>query len=214
MCRRPLVVSLVNIFFSCWGADAESRGPVSYDQPPGHASSNADPTGSTDTADRSSRPHAQVCVNRHMYTHCIFFYGNIISTCTFCFFLSLKFRLSLVPGGIPGIPAGGGGMPTENPAPSPSSPGTNTTQQQLMQQMLQMFAGGGGGGSATVRNYSCTGIACLRPTWRFHSFLSCRLRPQRFVSRPNWTSWMLWVSSTARPTCRPSLLLEETSMPL
>lgn len=44
-------------------------------------------------------------------------------------------------------------MPTENPAPSPSSAGTNPSQQQqqLMQQMLQMFAGGAGGGSATVR---------------------------------------------------------------
>uniref|UniRef100_A0A3Q0T049 Ubiquilin-4 n=1 Tax=Amphilophus citrinellus TaxID=61819 RepID=A0A3Q0T049_AMPCI len=53
---------------------------------------------------------------------------------------------SLMSGGIPGIPTGGG-MPTENPASSPSSAGTNTAQQQLMQQMLQMFAGGGGGGS-------------------------------------------------------------------
>uniref|UniRef100_A0A8C4H0R5 Ubiquilin-4 n=1 Tax=Dicentrarchus labrax TaxID=13489 RepID=A0A8C4H0R5_DICLA len=59
-------------------------------------------------------------------------------------------------GGIPGIPTGvvpgiptGGGMPTENPASSPSSAGTNTAQQQLMQQMLQMFAGGGGGGGST-----------------------------------------------------------------
>lgn len=55
-------------------------------------------------------------------------------------------------GGLPGIPTGGG-MPTENPASSPSSAGTNAAQQQLMQQMLQMFAGGGGGGSATVHAY-------------------------------------------------------------
>ncbi|XP_068189335.1 ubiquilin-4 [Antennarius striatus] len=54
-------------------------------------------------------------------------------------------------GGVPGMPTGGG-MPTENPASSPSSAGPSAAQQQLMQQMLQMFAGGGGGGgSATTQ---------------------------------------------------------------
>lgn len=40
----------------------------------------------------------------------------------------------------------------------------------------------------------------------------CRPRPQRCGSSPSWTSLTPWASSTARPTCRPSLLPEETSM--
>ncbi|XP_041868108.1 ubiquilin-4 isoform X1 [Melanotaenia boesemani] len=78
---------------------------------------------------------------------------------------------SLMPGGIPGIPTGGG-MPTENPASSPSSAGTNTAQQQLMQQMLQMFAGGGGGGSATTQT----------PEVRFQSQLD-QLNAMGFINR-------------------------------
>lgn len=70
--------------------------------------------------------------------------------------LCFLFLPSLVPGGIPGMPTGGG-VPPENPASPPSSAGTNAAQQQLMQQMLQMFAGGGvgGGGSATVHTDTC-----------------------------------------------------------
>nr|XP_046273800.1 ubiquilin-4 [Scatophagus argus] len=82
-------------------------------------------------------------------------------------------------GGVPGIPTGGvagiptgGGMPTENPASSPSSAGTNTAQQQLMQQMLQMFAGGGGGGSATTQT----------PEVRFQSQLD-QLSAMGFINR-------------------------------
>lgn len=67
-------------------------------------------------------------------------------------------------GGVPGIPTGGA-VPTENPASSPSSAGTNTAQQQLMQQMLQMFAGGGGGGSATVHTYHKNYIFTLTSVW-------------------------------------------------
>uniref|UniRef100_A0A667X865 Ubiquilin 4 n=1 Tax=Myripristis murdjan TaxID=586833 RepID=A0A667X865_9TELE len=75
---------------------------------------------------------------------------------------------SLVSGGIPGIPTGGG-MPPENPASSPSA-GTNTAQQQqLMQQMLQMFAGGGGGGAMT-------------PEVRFQSQLD-QLNAMGFINR-------------------------------
>lgn len=40
----------------------------------------------------------------------------------------------------------------------------------------------------------------------------CRPRPQKCGSSPSWTSSTPWASSTARPTCRPSLLPEETSM--
>lgn len=40
----------------------------------------------------------------------------------------------------------------------------------------------------------------------------CRARPQKCGSSPSWTSSTPWASSTARPTCRPSLLPEETSM--
>uniref|UniRef100_A0A665U8H1 Ubiquilin-4 n=1 Tax=Echeneis naucrates TaxID=173247 RepID=A0A665U8H1_ECHNA len=76
---------------------------------------------------------------------------------------------SLMSGGIPGIPTGGA-MPTENPASSPSSAGTNTTQQQLMQQMLQMFAGGGGGGSTQT------------PEVRFQSQLD-QLSAMGFINR-------------------------------
>lgn len=88
---------------------------------------------------------------------------------------------SLMSGGVPGIPTGGvpgiptgGGMPTENPASSPSSAGTNATQQQLMQQMLQMFAGGagGGGGSATTQT----------PEVRFQSQLD-QLSAMGFINR-------------------------------
>ncbi|KAE8282039.1 Ubiquilin-4 Ataxin-1 interacting ubiquitin-like protein [Larimichthys crocea] len=85
-------------------------------------------------------------------------------------------------GGVPGIPTGGvpgiptaGGMPTENPASSPSSAGTNAAQQQLMQQMLQMFAGGGGGGgggSATTQT----------PEVRFQSQLD-QLSAMGFINR-------------------------------
>ncbi|XP_047460387.1 ubiquilin-4-like isoform X2 [Mugil cephalus] len=78
---------------------------------------------------------------------------------------------SLMTGGIPGIPTGGG-MPAENPASSPSSAGTNTAQQQLMQQMLQMFAGGGGGGSATTQT----------PEVRFQSQLD-QLNAMGFINR-------------------------------
>ncbi|KAF7650538.1 hypothetical protein LDENG_00123890 [Lucifuga dentata] len=78
---------------------------------------------------------------------------------------------SLMTGGIPGIPTGGG-MTTENPATSPST-GTNTAQQQLMQQMLQMFAGGGvGGGSATTQT----------PEVRFQSQLD-QLNAMGFINR-------------------------------
>ncbi|XP_029919185.1 ubiquilin-4-like [Myripristis murdjan] len=77
---------------------------------------------------------------------------------------------SLVSGGIPGIPTGGG-MPPENPASSPSA-GTNTAQQQqLMQQMLQMFAGGGGGGAMTQT-----------PEVRFQSQLD-QLNAMGFINR-------------------------------
>ncbi|GLD71398.1 ubiquilin-4-like protein [Lates japonicus] len=78
---------------------------------------------------------------------------------------------SLMSGGIPGIPTGGG-LPTENPASSPSNAGTNTAQQQLMQQMLQMFAGGGGGGSATTQT----------PEVRFQSQLD-QLNAMGFINR-------------------------------
>ncbi|XP_030003056.1 ubiquilin-4 [Sphaeramia orbicularis] len=78
---------------------------------------------------------------------------------------------SLMSGGVPGIPTGGG-MPTENPASSPSSAGTSTAQQQLMQQMLQMFAGGGGGGSATSQT----------PEVRFQSQLD-QLNAMGFINR-------------------------------
>lgn len=40
----------------------------------------------------------------------------------------------------------------------------------------------------------------------------CRPRPLRCGSSPSWTNLTPWASSTARPTCRPSLLLGETSM--
>lgn len=129
-----------------------------------------------------------------------------------------SFGPSLMSGGIPGIPTGGG-MPAENPASSPSSAGTNAAQQQLMQQMLQMFAGGvGGGGSATVKHLS-TWTATTKPftlVWWFIIIKCspCRPRPQRCGSSPSWTSWTPWASSTVRPTCRPSSLLEETSTPL
>lgn len=80
------------------------------------------------------------------------------------------FLISLMSGGVPGMPAAGvpgmpaagvpgiptagvPSMPTENPASSPSNTGTSAAQQQLMQQMLQMFAGGGGG-SATVHMFT------------------------------------------------------------
>ncbi|XP_037650993.1 ubiquilin-4-like isoform X1 [Sebastes umbrosus] len=77
-------------------------------------------------------------------------------------------------GGIPGIPTGGG-MPTENPASSPSSAGTNAAQQQLMQQMLQMFAGGGGGGGG--------GSAMTQtPEVRFQSQLD-QLSAMGFINR-------------------------------
>uniref|UniRef100_A0A3Q3K1K9 Ubiquilin-4 n=1 Tax=Monopterus albus TaxID=43700 RepID=A0A3Q3K1K9_MONAL len=82
----------------------------------------------------------------------------------FCFFWP-----SLMTGGIPGIPTGGG-MPVENPAPSPSSAATNTAQQQLMQQMLQMFAGGGAGGSTQT------------PEVRFQSQLD-QLNAMGFINR-------------------------------
>ncbi|XP_061598492.1 ubiquilin-4 isoform X1 [Cololabis saira] len=83
-------------------------------------------------------------------------------------------------GGMPtagGMSTGGGmptagGMSTENPASSPSSPGTNATQQQLMQQMLQMFAGGGGGGSATTQT----------PEVRFQTQLD-QLNAMGFINR-------------------------------
>ncbi|XP_028255924.1 ubiquilin-4 isoform X1 [Parambassis ranga] len=78
---------------------------------------------------------------------------------------------SLMTGGVPGIPTGGG-IPTENPASSPSSAGTNAAQQQLMQQMLQMFAGGGGGGSATTQT----------PEVRFQSQLD-QLNAMGFINR-------------------------------
>uniref|UniRef100_A0A3P8QC43 Ubiquilin-4 n=1 Tax=Astatotilapia calliptera TaxID=8154 RepID=A0A3P8QC43_ASTCA len=77
---------------------------------------------------------------------------------------------SLMPGGIPGIPTGGA-MPTENPASSPSSAGTNIAQQQLMHQMLQMFAGGGGGGGSTQT-----------PEVRFQSQLD-QLNAMGFINR-------------------------------
>ncbi|XP_072226127.1 ubiquilin-4 [Leuresthes tenuis] len=80
---------------------------------------------------------------------------------------------SLVPGGIPGIPTGGG-MSTENPASPPSSAGTNTTQQQLMQQMLQMFAGGGGGGGGSATTQT--------PEVRFQSQLD-QLNAMGFINR-------------------------------
>ncbi|CAN9504053.1 unnamed protein product [Ophioblennius macclurei] len=79
---------------------------------------------------------------------------------------------SLMSGGIPGIPTGGGGVPAENPASSPPSAGTNAAQQQLMQQMLQMFAGGGGGGSATTQT----------PEVRFQSQLD-QLNAMGFINR-------------------------------
>lgn len=41
-----------------------------------------------------------------------------------------------------------------------------------------------------------------------------RPRPQRCGSSPSWTSLTPWASLTARPTCRPWLLLVETSTPL
>lgn len=41
-----------------------------------------------------------------------------------------------------------------------------------------------------------------------------RPRPRRCGSSPSWTSLTPWASLTARPTCRPSLLPEETSTPL
>lgn len=73
-------------------------------------------------------------------------------------------------GGVPGIPTGGGMPPTENPASSPSSAGTNAAQQQLMQQMLQMFAGGGGGGSATVHTCDNTTSTHTRMMFFFFPF--------------------------------------------
>lgn len=151
-------------------------------------------------------------VHTDWYAHVEFFYRW-----KFIRLLWFFFWPSLMSGGIPGIPTGGG-LPTENPASSPSSAGTNTAQQQLMQQMLQMFAGGGGGGGATVRR--CTGadrLHSITPTWwclKSCSFCPCRPRPRRCGSSPSWTSWTPWASSTARPTCRPSSLLEETSTPL
>lgn len=117
------------------------------------------------------------------------------------------------------MPTGGvPGMPTENPASSPSSAGTNTAQQQLMQQMLQMFAGGAGGNASVHTN-----LFLLQPLLlnSFVVFGDFSLRPsprsprhQRCGSSPSWTSSTPWASSTARPTCRPSSLLEETSTPL
>ncbi|KAM9737456.1 ubiquilin-4 [Menidia menidia] len=81
---------------------------------------------------------------------------------------------SLMTGGIPGIPTGGG-MSTENPASSPSSAGSTATQQQLMQQMLQMFAGGGGGGGG--------GTATTQtPEVRFQSQLD-QLNAMGFINR-------------------------------
>ncbi|XP_059206474.1 ubiquilin-4 isoform X2 [Centropristis striata] len=78
-----------------------------------------------------------------------------------------------LPGGIPGIPTGGG-LPTENPASSPSSAGTNAAQQQLMQQMLQMFAGGGGGGGGSATTQT--------PEVRFQSQLD-QLSAMGFINR-------------------------------
>lgn len=42
----------------------------------------------------------------------------------------------------------------------------------------------------------------------------CRPRLQRCGSSLSWTSWTPWASSTAKPTCRLSSPLEETSTPL
>lgn len=68
-------------FHSLPVADAEPGGPLSDDQPPSHASSNADPAGFTDTADRSTRPYAQVTFHRLINTCWLFIY--LISTPVF-----------------------------------------------------------------------------------------------------------------------------------
>lgn len=156
-------------------ADAEPRSLVGDDQSQSHASSNADPARTTDAADRSTRPYAQVWWVM-LFFFLMEYFGKLIP----------PFLISLMSGGVPGMPttgvpgipttgvpgipttgvpgmptagvpgiptAGVPSMPTENPASSPSNVGTNAAQQQLMQQMLQMFAGGGGG-SATVHMFT------------------------------------------------------------